>query len=175
MNENFLFPRSKSRPTTNIPTPSLPSKEEICLEIERCKADAIAFANQIGLIRKKSSSALNCAVAPHKTSDWQYLPEDKNDPPLPSFGHIELRDYSRKVGNMVLSNTSQYVELYSLKKRMVVKKTSLCWFLRTDTYKLSSDRLQRVKTKFISKKKSSRRNVNKKFTVTKKIMNNRKK
>lgn len=175
LNVNFLFPRSKSRPSTNIPTPSLPSKEEICLEIERCKADAIAFANQIGLIRKKSSNTLNCAVAPHKTSDWQYLPDEKIDPPLPSFGHIELRDYSRKVGNMVLSETSQYVELYSLKKRMVVKKTSLCWFLRTDTYKLSSDRLQRVKTKFISKKKSSRRNISKNVTAAKQIMNKLKK
>lgn len=167
LNGNFISPRSKLQATANDSTPILPSKEEICQEIEICKSNAIAFANEIGLIRKKREIEMTCPVTSYQSSDWYYLPEEKNIPPLPSFGHIDLRDYSRKTKNQIINETSPYVELYSLNKRMVVKKTSLCWFLRTDTYKLSSDRLKRVKTKLTSKKKSSRLNGIMKVTIKK--------
>lgn len=143
----FKVPRTKCQPTENDAMPSLPSKDKICQEIERCKIDAISFARDAGLIRTDNVNRMICGVKAYKLSDWFYLPEEKTNRPLPVFGHIELKDYSTQMQNKKIEETSPYVELHCINKRMVVKKTSLCWFLRTDARKLSSDRLVRVRTK----------------------------
>lgn len=47
-----------------------------------------------------------------------------------------------------MNETSSYVEVFRdnfKQKRIIVKKTSLCWLLRGDCVRLSSDRLERVK------------------------------
>lgn len=155
----FMFPRTKSQPTENDAMPKLPTKDEICQEIERCKDDAIAFATKIGLIR--TDNKMTCGVKAYKLSDWYNLPEGKINRPLPAFAHIKLKDYSAQMKDEKIEETSPYVELHCINKRMIVKKTSLCWLLRTDACKLSSDRLVRVRTKIIKrsnlKKKSVRR------------------
>lgn len=45
-----------------------------------------------------------------------------------------------------VSETSPYTEVFGGNRKIVLKKQSLVWLLRKNENKLSSDRLQRVKT-----------------------------
>lgn len=160
LNSNFLFPRSKSRPTTTDLEVILPTKEEICCEIEKCKLDAIKFSEQMGLVQSKNvnkSNKLTCDVSVYRGSNWVDVRDEEIKKPLPKFGNIDLRDYSKQIAGKTIDETSSYVKLSCLKKTMYVKKTSLCWFLRRDTYKLSSDRIVRVKSRFTEIKKNTSR------------------
>lgn len=65
-----------------------------------------------------------------------------------------LRDYRQQQsaeyaeGNMILDEKSPFVVVIDSKgNEMVVRKSSVCWLLSNDKYKLSSDRLQRVQEK----------------------------
>lgn len=84
---------------------------------------------------------------------------------------ILLKNFSGKFVGENVSETSQYVEVpLNLQKRIIIKKTSLCWILRNDYQKLSSDRLLRVQSKTKLKKKP------KKYAIKKyKQKNNNKK
>lgn len=58
----------------------------------------------------------------------------------------KLKNFSEKFGNEEVPDNSPYAEIKcGAPKRYIVKKTSLCWLLRTDCAKLSSDRTIRVK------------------------------
>lgn len=81
------------------------------------------------------------------------------------YRRIEFTNFADKFHGRNITENSKYVELNNkTKKRMVFKKTSLCWLHRNDYQKLSSDRLRRVmynppvnykqrknKTKFVNK------------------------
>lgn len=57
--------------------------------------------------------------------------------------NICLKNFATKFVNEPVDDRSTYVEIPSSNaRRMIVKKTSLCWLLRDDQTKLSSDRLQ---------------------------------
>lgn len=61
------------------------------------------------------------------------------------FNNIKLKDYAGKLRNMDIDAASPYVEILSDDgERTIVKKMSVCWLLRKDCRKLSSDRLIRV-------------------------------
>lgn len=160
LNPNFESPRLRKIPTQN-PTINestiLPSKEEIVAVIDECKLNALKFAKRIGLIRKNYSPRMTCGVTEYIRSDWYYEPVEKSNKPLPRFGHINLKDFSEEMKGKIISETSAYVQVDCLNKTIIAKKTSLCWFLRSEPCKLSSDRLQRVKAKSGSKKTSRRK------------------
>lgn len=59
--------------------------------------------------------------------------------------NVDLKDYKDKVKEV--SETSPYVKLIKNGKLFIVKKTTLCWLLRKDYCKISSDRLKRVQMK----------------------------
>lgn len=64
------------------------------------------------------------------------------------FRNIVLKNYHNRFENSVVDECSPYVELPRFgTKRIVLKKSSLCWLLRDEYCKLSSDRLERVKAK----------------------------
>lgn len=172
-NSIFMLPRSKTPSTAKAlgEQMCLPSKEEICSEIEKCRLEAMEFGKNVGLIQKKSPRKITCAVTAYRGAGWYDVPEDVNNKPVPSFGRVDLRDFSKYLTNKTIDETSPYVQLQCLTKKMIVKKTSLCWFLREDTYKLSSDRLIRVKSRIDSKKRTTRRI---KKTVTKNRKNSKK-
>lgn len=70
--------------------------------------------------------------------------------------NIQLKDFSDKFENKCVEENSPYVEVYrSTTKRIIVRKTSFCWMLRNDYAKISSDRLERVKSNAKSKKRKS--------------------
>lgn len=160
LDTNFLFPRAKVQDIVGDPMPELPSREEIFREIEECKLAAIRFAKEIGLLSPGKSPKMPCGVNPCFRSDWYYLPDEKVDRPLPKFDSLNLRDFSSEFEGKDIPETSSYVEVSCTRKKMVVQKISLCWFLRDDVQKLSSDRLKRVKAKCNPKKKVTQKPIN---------------
>lgn len=62
------------------------------------------------------------------------------------FKYVQLKNFADEFNDVDIDEKSGFVEVFSSPdKRIVVKKTSLCWLLRSDSAKLSSDRLERVK------------------------------
>lgn len=153
--KDFEFPRIKiysENTIKNRVVHSLPSKEDICCKIEECEKKAIQFAIQISLRDKESvNKPLCCRIKPLVGQNQidQECEEAPRTPPqtLSILGNIQMTDYSNKFPEKP-NETSSYIEIFCgpNRKRMVVKKTSLCWLLREDTYKLSSDRLMRVRS-----------------------------
>lgn len=69
--------------------------------------------------------------------------------------NIQLKDYSGKCTPDKFTETCQYVEIQcAADKKIVVKKTSLCWLLGKESTKLSSDRLLRVRAQLPKHTKS---------------------
>lgn len=168
----FVFPRfdplkSEQKNMLNLPTP-----EEICNQIEKCKKNAISDAAKIGLLTKKKTieTKLSCNLI-------QYIPKEHikaNQAPqksknilkqiLPLLKNIELKDYSEKTKKQI-NAYSPFISLFNGNRNIVVRKNSLCWLMQKDCGKISSDRLERVKgpkCKFVKK-----RTNNKAFTCSK--------
>lgn len=111
-----------------------------------------------------------------KEDDDEWIDFDDSDSVPPLMDSITLTDYSKKFPDAPNEN-SIYVEVFcrSYDNRKVIKKSSLCWLLREDVYKLSNDRLQRVQTKLQKNKQKmkSLKNVPRKrkiiFKIQKKI------
>lgn len=72
------------------------------------------------------------------------------------LGQLCLKNYDYKFIDGKESENSSFVEVFrdnSKQKRIVVKKTSLCWLLRKEHVRLSSDRFERVKADIKIKKR----------------------
>lgn len=168
---DFKFPREKTyaEDIKNRVVHVLPSKSDICFEIEKCRSRAITFANQIGLCDFKDvNGPVNCGIKElpiqideakqcmDEDDEWLDF-DDPMDQTLPIMGHNTLTDYSEKFMDVPDEN-SIYVEVFCgpNQNRKVIKKSSLCWLLREDTYKLSNDRLQRVQTGLRKQKKAKK-------------------
>lgn len=72
---------------------------------------------------------------------------------LRSIANLKLKNFSGNVDK--INEKSSYVEIPNSKTRFVVKKTSLVWFLRQHSTKLSNDRLLRVRGSVAQKKSYS--------------------
>lgn len=73
--------------------------------------------------------------------------EDKHDifhKPNINLDNMSLKNYSETITSVEINELSPYVEIIWKDRRMVLKKSSMCWLLREEPYKLSSDRLRRV-------------------------------
>lgn len=150
----FVYPRVKS---TNISfnhqtLSNLPSKAEIIDEIEFCQRTAILTAKKFGLISNKHKNQTNfvCKIQPFtsKNKTTQQLPPIQHTQPLQlkTLRNIQLKDWTGKLKQSVVDDASIYTEIIcSNHKKIVVRKSSLCWLLNPDPKKLSSDRLQRVR------------------------------
>lgn len=148
--EHFVFPRLKSKSTVNNCF-DLPSKDEIYSEIENCQRDAINTAKEFGLIGRRSAQNFDCKIIPHETK----LTQVKRNKPILNIreniaefdlSNIKLKDFTGKLKDTDIDSISPYVEIMNnYGERTIVKKTSLCWLLREDCRKLSSDRLLRVR------------------------------
>lgn len=157
--QNFEYPRFSKAPfvQNNI---TLPSQDEIIKEIEFCQTLAIATAKQHGLIRKNDSKCRNyeCKIKPATELATLRLKKKKeNESHDSSFEissiqltsddlkNIQLKNYANKVKRDDIDGVGPYIEIKcSDNKKVVVKKTSFCWLLGTETKKVSNDRLRRV-------------------------------
>lgn len=152
-NTGFVYSRKK-KIAEHLPVYELPSNDDIFHEIQQAKNEAICIANSFGLIKRSVSLELvtKSTFTPMKSSKSNPITENESDddmweyePIKYNFSRVYLRNYSDKFENIEIEESSSYVEIYrTFERRRVVKKTSICWLLRKDTLKLSSDRLVRV-------------------------------
>lgn len=161
----FKYPRNDSAKNANTIS-EFPTFEEILKEIENCAADAIDTALEFNLITKKDidenaiNDILSCRINPYSPKPAaQSTPKATLNPKilkLSDFDGLTLKNFSSTKN--CIDKSSPFVEFKfdNNTKRVVVKKTSLCWLLRKDWQRMSSDRLRRVqfslKTEISSKK-----------------------
>lgn len=78
---------------------------------------------------------------------------------------LSLKDYSKELNRSTLNENSPYVVVpYGTGKQKIVRKTSLCWLLREEHIKISSDRLMRVRAP-ISKVKTAKTKHHRRFVL----------
>lgn len=156
-NTGFLFPRNLcSNDSSKENSFEMPTESEIIEIVENCKTSAINDAIDFGLLKKPLSN-IPCGIVP-------YVPKisgiEKKFASMAISDEIErkiclndvlLKNFANKFGTKEVSESSSYVEIHGNNKRLVVKKTSLCWFLNRESVKLSSDRLERVKNSYMRK------------------------
>lgn len=147
---DFKYPRASSSVLKIGNEFELPTETQIIECIERSKKSAIASAVEIGLESKRALSKfdISCHIPPiemkinvirkqetETESVFQIKPKKS----------IDLKNFSSLFKDRVVPQDSPYVEIADQKlNRCIVKKTSFCWLLRSDSAKLSSDRLIRV-------------------------------
>lgn len=152
---NFIYPRIKKKSQSNQ-THQLPTPDEICNEILFCKRTAIATARRLGLVTQPElkSECIQCKVQPLSSTSNKRMPKKnaintvgRSVSKMPDLKNIQLRDYDGKLKHSVIDEKSPYAEIKKTNgKRIIVKKTSLCWLLRKESHKVSSDRHIRSRT-----------------------------
>lgn len=163
----FEFPHlGKSKQNVNISHP-LPTLPQIQSQIEICKKNALQDAVLLGLLTKRQTHNFDdsCKVIslqiPHKQNHPKKA--DAKSPNIWDYNNlkflrtIQLKNYAKNFAGEKIEETSSYVELFSDENiRIVVKKSSLCWLLRKDYTRISSDRLVRVQ---MSTSKKHKKNI----------------
>lgn len=177
----FVYPRAKK--STNGPIQhELPTKKEIFDEIEQCQKIANLTAIKFGLVAKSKEklSVYPCQIKPIGLNDGATKKQTKSKPQntsneltvptykfkLSDLKNIQLKNYAEDIPVDAIGTISSYVEITCDDgKRVVVKKTSLCWLMGTEYRKMSSDRLLRVKYSFRNSKSKPKytQKVNKRF------------
>lgn len=150
--KNYVYPRLKTEFDKPQCKQNLPSIEEIHEEIKSCMNDAIVTAKKFNLIDNRSAKNIECKINPHtatssklKKSQEVLAPNRVNTKQL-DISNIKLKDYTGNLKNLDIDETSPYVAIVQHSGvRAIIKKTSLCWLLRGDCEKVSSDRLLRVR------------------------------
>lgn len=154
--QKFVFPRLKvNSDSINDNKLKLPSKHEIYSEIESCQRDAIIIAKKFGLVGERCTKKIACKIKPHtiklgiprkNQKKIESTPKTGNKITQLDLNNIKLKNYTGKLSEIDVDVYSPYVMILSDDgKETIVKKTSLCWLLRDDCRKLSSDRLMRVR------------------------------
>lgn len=146
---NFVYPRFN--PGKQNPVYNLPSKSEIINVIEEAKINAVEIAQSLGVVNKKNTDCLSCKISPYITKKCPKKTINQNNSiifarqlTMGMLRNIRLKHYSNKLSH---NEKSIYVEMkFNDGKQIVVKKSSLCWLLRQECQKLSTDRLLRVQT-----------------------------
>lgn len=151
---NFIYPRINNLCSNeNEICFALPSREEIIKEIEFCQRAAVVTATKLGLIsnsepNKIYTCKINRFTEKKKGKLKTHIKSTKECTQaikLKDLRNIQLIDYTGKIRKQVIDTTSPYAEIQCNKnKKIIVKKTSLCWLFNVDSKKISSDRLQRV-------------------------------
>lgn len=163
--ENFAFPRMTPSIITGNIKIEMPTQKEIYDQIEKCKARAVQYATKIGLMKKKDkNSIIACKVLPYvqqpsrKTLDNSRNNCFKDNGCLYEKLQISLllksgsyNNHAEKFRGVSVGETRSHVEMnnsaVNTNRKIIIKKTFLCWLLSTNSSKLSSDRLKRVKSK----------------------------
>lgn len=186
---DFIFPRIKRNfQFQDVKNDEMLMKDQIIDEIESCKRDAIQYAIKIGILKKNGTKkiSLPCKVAPlllkvnleeseddpaQSEDDWEdedvfqeinessinCKPKFYNFVP---FKSIKLKNFAGEFNNLEIPEHSEYIEVYRQgERRKIIKKSSLVWLLRQEAPKLSSDRLQRVKTRYSTRKQNAKTNL----------------
>lgn len=162
--EFFKYPRlGNSHDFSQKLKCELPTPEDIYKQIEACKSNATMLALQLGLLTKAEvfeETIYDCQINPLVSTDsirsirvvhyfvkWNFF----------FFSQLHstlLKNYADRFEIKSIDEASPYTEIFRGKgKRLVVKKTSLCWLMRRDWQKISADRLRRVQASVHGKPK----------------------
>lgn len=145
---NFVYPKSKQQNDSNKIFLDLPTKSEILNKIIDCKNKAIKTVSQFGFKVRNNSNLLSCEIA--KLSLCKQKKKINAKAKSVAIGPLKLNDLENvSLKNFVEKhpNPDERSPFVKLHYKKVVKKTSLCWLLRNDCQKLSSDRTRRVMAK----------------------------
>lgn len=153
---HFIFPRlDRVNKTEKLKVFDLPELKEIHSEIEKSKRDAIRDAIELGLIQKNKMKKFDFACKINPYSEIRRPKQIRVGKTSNSVGRIldlkkiNLKNYANKFIGKNVDETSPFVEIKCSSnsiERKVYKKTMFCWLLRGDHERVSSDRLERVKT-----------------------------
>lgn len=138
-----------------------PTDDQIINIIQKCKTEAIADAIKVGLIDKRAKlndSCFSCPVPPHnKNFADKEIDEEIAEKKLKDFDFdyeaefnqitSSLKNFANQFTDKKIQESSSYVEIPNENSKVVVKKSSMCWFLRKESTKCSSDRKYRVMDK----------------------------
>lgn len=163
---DFIYPRTKQiKRSSKQKCHDLPSEDEIFAEIEIAKKRAIEACLKLGLKASKAYAKSNYSLkidpflskAKKKIKNKLLTLKPINRFKNINLNNIALKNYADKQN---ISESSPYVEIPNSNKKTVVRKTSLCWLLRSECVKLSSDRLLRVMTYNKKVYKAKKQNLN---------------
>lgn len=154
---NYKFPRLGTQTNNGLQSSDLPTMQEIHDTIQKCKINATQDAVKLGLIEQKRVLKFDysCKINPYveKATAKKLSPNllkskvDLQPERIMQLRNISLTNHADKFENQNVEENSPYVEVYRNSiKRVIVKKTSFCWMLRNEYSKISSDRLERVKS-----------------------------
>lgn len=162
---NFVFPRklNSSEQTFGSTEPTLPCKDDIFESIEASKKKAIKDAINIGLLNRNDEAIeIKCSVLPISSTKFERKKWNRDMQNISTYKGqnarlksitlrqlitVVLKNYASEFRDKEVDSTSSYVEVYGGRNRLILKKSSLVWFLRSEQFKLSSDRLERVQTR----------------------------
>lgn len=177
----FDYPKSlKSCTFSNVNNEELPNEKEIISTIEKSKNKAIEEARKIGLIKGETLQDICVCRVPSYVQKFAMTRKEYNETICfdEKIEELEMRlsrstlkNYAHQFEENSVPETSSYVEFDGELRRCVFKKSSVCWFLRKEGYKCSSDRNIRVR-KFVTpkEKKSKKSRPVKVFKIYKKIV-----
>lgn len=160
---NFIFSEKiKTKNDTQTNDFLLPNKNEILQTILKAKKEAIDNAIGFGLINENERNVdLVCHIMPWTPKASKLIEDEVMNESielvLEQLKHTKLKNFADEFGEEPIDTTSQYTEIFGSVERIIIKKMSLCWLLRKDGQKLSSDRLLRVQIKSAKMKCNKRK------------------
>lgn len=177
---DFIFPRIKKNENIKSTSFELPTKDEIFEQVQQCKDKAVQFAIDVGLVKEVHNKdiGLKCMIAPltfktriidHNERIIDGTENSNNFIPVRNKIQVEtlkLKNYAEKFIDEDVPERSLFVEVPGVKRRKIIKKSSLVWLQRNDAVKLSSDRLHRVRAHFSRKVKSKKTHLKKKQKIS---------
>lgn len=130
-----------------------PTESQMMSIIQKCKLRAIETAKIVGLIKKGEKlkdSMFCCNISP---KDLDELDSKLSKKPHAvdhgikrlcelqmNLASASLKFFANKFDDNSLPGTSSFVEVFDGKRRLILKKNSLCWLFGKASYKSSSDR-----------------------------------
>lgn len=180
----FNYPKTLSSCNFSAPKDfnDFPTVDEIINTIKQSKEDALNEAIKVGLIEKECESKDSFCVCPvqlyenkmpnagkneNNETDYTIFDETSQDLYMKIIS-AKLKNYASKFAENSIPETSSYVEIQKNDRRLVLKKTSICWLLGKESYKCSSDRKYRVRSN--PKKENSKKKCKvKRFKISRKI------
>lgn len=165
LSSEYEFPRIGNIRRSATTSDGLPTLQQIIGCIENCRKNASIDAVQLGLIEQERLESFDyrCKIPPHMLPPLSELDSSEKQKEESAFFNftwsgVLLKNFASKFNDVSVPEHSAYVELEHPKKKIIVKKSSLCWLLRRDTSRLSSDRLARVQQTGKYSKKVYQRN-----------------
>lgn len=178
----FVFPKAlklNNNSDVNFGESDFPNEDQIIQIIFDCKQNAIEDAVKFGLIKKNckfNDQNITCQVPPYivKNTNTECASNESVEEETQEIEELcsklasaSLKNFADKFKNEIVPETSTYVEVSGSKRRFIVKKTTLCWLIRKECKKSSSDRRYRVmhplKPKTRKNVKRNRRFLNRKL------------